>query len=170
MSAHQTTLPLSGWGRTPGQGWLHPPQSPSALGLQLSSHRSWQRWAAVADRDEVTLTLRASLPAAAIEPGGVQGHGRRRRPDTSVTDADVVVAGAGLAGLACAFEVATAGREVLVLEAWEVVGGRTSSWAEQGMPVESGLHRMLGVYRAMPELLARAGLVLDELVCWEDEV
>jgi 15-cis-phytoene desaturase len=38
------------------------------------------------------------------------------------------------------------------------------------MPVESGLHRMLGVYRAMPELLARAGLVLDELVCWEDEV
>jgi 15-cis-phytoene desaturase len=87
-----------------------------------------------------------------------------------VTDADVVVAGAGLAGLACAFEVATAGRGVLVLEAWEVVGGRTSSWAEQGMPVESGLHRMLGVYRAMPELLARAGLVLDELVCWEDEV
>jgi hypothetical protein len=163
-------LAAVGLGRTPGQGWLHPPQSPSALGLQLSSHRSWQRWAAVADRDEVTLTLRASLPAAAIEPGGVQGHGRRRRPDTSVTDADVVVAGAGLAGLACAFEVATAGREVLVLEAWEVVGGRTSSWAEKGMPVESGLHRMLGVYRAMPELLARAGLVLDELVCWEDEV
>jgi 15-cis-phytoene desaturase len=57
-----------------------------------------------------------------------------------------------------------------VLEAWEVVGGRTSSCAEKGMPVESGLHRMLGVYRAMPELLARAGLVLDELVCWEDEV
>src|SRR5829696_9834940 len=123
-------LAAVGLGRTPGQGWLHPPQSPSALGLQLSSHRSWQRWAAVADRDEVTLTLRASLPAAAIEPGGVQGHGRRRRPDTSVTDADVVVAGAGLAGLACAFEVATAGREVLVL----------------------------------------AGLVLDELVCWEDKV
>jgi 15-cis-phytoene desaturase len=87
-----------------------------------------------------------------------------------VTDADVVVAGAGLAGLACAFELATAGREVLVLEAREVVGGRTSSWTEQGMPVESGLHRMLGIYRALPEVLARAGLSIDELVCWEDEV
>jgi 15-cis-phytoene desaturase len=87
-----------------------------------------------------------------------------------VTDADVVVAGAGLAGLACAFELATAGREVLVLEAREVVGGRTSSWDEQGMPVESGLHRMLGIYRAMPEVLERAGVSIDELVCWEDEV
>lgn len=87
-----------------------------------------------------------------------------------MTDADVVVAGAGLAGLACAFELATAGREVLVLEAREVVGGRTSSWDDHGMPVESGLHRMLGVYRAMPELLARAGVSIDELVCWEDEV
>jgi 15-cis-phytoene desaturase len=87
-----------------------------------------------------------------------------------VTDADVVVAGAGLAGLACAFELATAGREVLVLEAREVVGGRTSSWDDHGMAVESGLHRMLGVYRAMPNLLERAGVSMDELVCWEDEV
>jgi NADPH-dependent 2,4-dienoyl-CoA reductase/sulfur reductase-like enzyme len=107
---------------------------------------------------------RQGYPDAAGQPArgrdrtwGVQGHGRRRRPDTSVTDADVVVAGAGLAGLACAFELATAGREVLVLDAREVVGGRTSSWDDHGMAVESGLHRMLGVYRAMPKVLERAG-------------
>jgi 15-cis-phytoene desaturase len=88
----------------------------------------------------------------------------------SADDAEVVVVGAGLAGLACGFELARAGREVLVVEAREVVGGRTSSWEDQGMPVESGLHRMLGHYRAMPELLERAGLPLDEVVCWEDEV
>jgi hypothetical protein len=39
-----------------------------------------------------------------------------------------------------------------------------------GMPVESGYHRMLGSYSALPDLLARAGVAVDDIVCWEDEV
>lgn len=84
--------------------------------------------------------------------------------------ADVVVVGAGLAGLSCAFELACRGREVLLLEARRVVGGRTSSWDEDGMRVESGLHRVLGFYAELPRLLQRADLVVDATVYWEDEV
>lgn len=83
--------------------------------------------------------------------------------------ADVVVVGAGLAGLACAFELASRspGRGVLLLEAQPHLGGRTSSWVEDGMPVESGLHRYIGAYTALPDLLARAGAPIDDVVFWE---
>lgn len=87
-----------------------------------------------------------------------------------MVDVDTVVVGAGLAGLSCAFELADRGRDVVVLEAREVVGGRTSSWVERSMPVESGLHRMLGFYTELPRLLARAGVAMDDIVCWEDEL
>lgn len=84
--------------------------------------------------------------------------------------APVVVVGGGLAGLACAFELSDAGVPVVLLEAGEVVGGRTASWVEDGMPVESGLHRFLGFFSALPRLLDRAGVDLGAMVCWEDEV
>ncbi|MFP5317690.1 MAG: FAD-dependent oxidoreductase [Acidimicrobiia bacterium] len=86
-----------------------------------------------------------------------------------MTDAGVVVVGGGLAGLACAFELAERDAHVLLFEAGAVVGGRTASWLEDGMPVESGLHRFLGFFSALPDLLQRAGVDLDEMVCWEDE-
>lgn len=86
-------------------------------------------------------------------------------------DVDVVVAGAGLAGLSCAFELAEQGYDVQVLEAQPWTGGRTASWTDpDGMRVESGLHRVIGTYRAMPDLLRRAGIGWDEIVIWEDEV
>ena len=83
---------------------------------------------------------------------------------------DVVVVGAGLAGLSCASALVDAGRRPLVLEAKDYVGGRTASWIDDGMPVESGHHRMLGFYKALPDLLKRAGVDLNEMLCWEDEV
>jgi len=57
-----------------------------------------------------------------------------------------------------------------LLEGGRVVGGRTSLWGEGGMLVESGLHRVLGFYTAFPDLLRKAGLNVDDLVCWEDEI
>ena len=36
--------------------------------------------------------------------------------------------------------------------------------------VESGLHRVLGFYAAFPDLLRKAGLNVDDIVCWEDEI
>jgi 15-cis-phytoene desaturase len=86
-------------------------------------------------------------------------------------DNEVIVVGAGLAGLSCAFELAEGGLRPLVLEANPWLGGRTSSWTDpDGMEVESGLHRVLGVYSAFPDLLKRAGIEQSGAVIWEDEV
>ena len=82
----------------------------------------------------------------------------------------VVVVGSGLAGMAAAYRLAAAGRRVLVLEAGPVVGGRTASWSEDGMPVESGLHKFLGIYRALPRLLRDTGTDPDAILAWVDEV
>jgi 15-cis-phytoene desaturase len=87
-----------------------------------------------------------------------------------MTRADVVVVGAGLAGLSCAIELTSRRRGVLLLEAGRVVGGRTASWDEAGMMVESGFHRVLGFYEAFPDLLRKAGINVDDIVRWEDEI
>lgn len=83
---------------------------------------------------------------------------------------DVIVVGAGLAGLTSSLELADAGKDVLLLEKEEVVGGRTSSWDEDGMEVESGFHRYIGYYSAMPAILHKAGLSLNEVFTWEEQV
>ncbi len=83
---------------------------------------------------------------------------------------DVIVIGAGLSGLSAAMDLARAGRRVTVLEKWKVVGGRCADWVDDGMPVESGLHRWLGFYRALPRLFKKAGLNHHDALIWEDEV
>src|SRR5205085_246434 len=55
------------------------------------------------------------------------------------TSADVVVVGAGVAGLACARALADEGVEVVVLEARERIGGRIRTLRVEGeAPVELG--------------------------------
>jgi 15-cis-phytoene desaturase len=83
---------------------------------------------------------------------------------------DVLIIGSGLAGLCCAFELAERGRRVTVLEASDVIGGRTASWVQDGMPVESGLHKFLGIYRTLPAILRRAGIDLSKMLTWVDEL
>lgn len=81
-----------------------------------------------------------------------------------------IVIGSGLAGLSAALELSSNGFEVLLLESAPYVGGRTASWNKDGMDVESGLHRVLGIYTAFPELVKKAGLKMKNIVVWEDEL
>lgn len=78
--------------------------------------------------------------------------------------------GSGLAGLSAALQLASQDFDVLVLEARPCVGGRTASWNEKGMEVESGLHRILGFYTEFPKLVKKAGLKMKDVVIWEDEL
>jgi 15-cis-phytoene desaturase len=87
-----------------------------------------------------------------------------------VDRADVVVVGSGLAGMSAAYRLVKAGRRVTVLEAGPVLGGRTASWVEGGMPVESGLHKFLGIYRALPALLREVGVDPHAILSWVDAV
>jgi monoamine oxidase len=72
---------------------------------------------------------------------------------------DVIVIGAGAAGLAAASELARAGRRTLVVEARERVGGRIWSHEEPGVPVpiELGAEFIHGRAKATFDLIAKAG-------------
>lgn len=63
----------------------------------------------------------------------------------------VVVVGAGICGLACARELASAGRRVLVLERARGVGGRCATRRVEGQPVDFGVAFLHG---RDPEFLA----------------
>lgn len=86
------------------------------------------------------------------------------------TPRNIVVVGAGLAGLTTAVRLVDAGHQVTVLEANPVVGGRTADWDEDGMQVETGLHRYLGFYVKLPRLLRHVGLKISDVVTWRDEI
>ncbi|MFG6401149.1 FAD-dependent oxidoreductase [Microbacterium sp. P04] len=62
---------------------------------------------------------------------------------------DVIVIGAGLAGLRAAAHLADAGRTVVVLEAAEVVGGRERTDEVDGFLLDRGFHVLNPAYPAM---------------------
>jgi 15-cis-phytoene desaturase len=82
---------------------------------------------------------------------------------------EIIIVGFGLAGLSCGFELADKGYKVTILERESYIGGRTSSWNENGMEVESGLHRFLGFYEELPNLLQRCGVNVNDIVEWINE-
>ena len=73
---------------------------------------------------------------------------------------DVIVIGAGAAGLAAAAELTAAGRSVLLVEARDRLGGRCWSQREPGLPVpiELGAEFIHGEQPATFEALRRTGL------------
>ena len=71
---------------------------------------------------------------------------------------DVLIVGGGLAGLATAADLASAGARVTVLEKRPVLGGKVSSWRDaDGDAVESGLHVFFGSYTHLLALMRRVG-------------
>ncbi|WP_170008467.1 hydroxysqualene dehydroxylase [Bacillus fonticola] len=88
--------------------------------------------------------------------------------DTHIYDA--IVVGGGLAGLTSGLLLAEKNQKVLVLEAEDQVGGRTSSWNDHGMHVESGFHRYIGYYSQLPKILRKADVELNEMLTWEEKI
>jgi len=76
-----------------------------------------------------------------------------------VTSADVVVVGAGCAGLSAACALADAGARVVVVEARPVLGGRTFATRDKtsGDWVDNGQHVLLGCYHDTLAYLSRIG-------------
>ena len=74
-------------------------------------------------------------------------------------DADVLVIGAGAAGLAAAARVRAAGRRPLVLEARDRLGGRIHTDRDfAGFPVERGAEMVTGARSRIREVVQAAGL------------
>jgi phytoene dehydrogenase-like protein len=74
--------------------------------------------------------------------------------------ADVVIIGAGLAGLAAARRLVAAGRSVMILEASDGVGGRVRSDRVDGFVLDRGFQVLLGAYPEPRTVLDRAALDL----------
>lgn len=72
---------------------------------------------------------------------------------------DIVVIGAGCAGLSAAVRLAEAGRRVLVLEARPRLGGRATAFEDKatGDVVDNGQHVLFGCYRETLDLLRTIG-------------
>ena len=73
---------------------------------------------------------------------------------------DVVIVGAGLAGLACAGELVRAGRRVTVLEAADRVGGRVATDSIEGFRIDRGFQVYNDAYPEGRRQLDLAGLDL----------
>ena len=77
-----------------------------------------------------------------------RSQGERREPDRNHSDFDVIVIGAGFAGLSTAVRLTRGGARVLVLEARPRLGGRATAFPDSatGELVDNGQHILLGCY------------------------
>src|SRR5580658_7718240 len=75
---------------------------------------------------------------------------------------DVIILGAGAAGLAAARDLTTAGVRVLLLEARDRLGGRVMTHHTPEGPVELGAEFVHGVVEEILSVARRAGLPLRE--------
>lgn len=69
------------------------------------------------------------------------------------TTKPILIIGAGLAGLSCATRLTTAGRDVILLEASDRVGGRVRTDVIDGFKLDHGFQVLLTAYPACRELL-----------------
>src|SRR5213592_202786 len=80
-----------------------------------------------------------------------------------MTDPQVVIIGAGVAGLTAARELSAAGARVLVLEARDRLGGRVMTHHTADGPVELGAEFVHGAFRETLAVVEEAGLRLREV-------
>ncbi|MBV8114756.1 MAG: FAD-dependent oxidoreductase [Silvibacterium sp.] len=91
-----------------------------------------------------------------------------------MSNADVAVIGAGIAGLAAARTLAEAGRDVILIEARDRIGGRILTVRDPAthLPIELGAEFVHGRPPELLDLIREAGLTLYErtgdFVCYEN--
>ncbi|CAL1366599.1 unnamed protein product [Linum trigynum] len=79
----------------------------------------------------------------------------------------VVIAGAGLAGLATAKYLADAGHKPILLEARDVLGGKVAAWKDDdGDWYETGLHIFFGAYPNVQNLFGELGI--NDRLQWKE--
>jgi 15-cis-phytoene desaturase len=79
----------------------------------------------------------------------------------------VAIAGAGLAGLACAKYLADAGHTPILFESRDVLGGLVAAWKDQdGDWYETGLHAFFGAYPNMLQLMQELGI--EDRLQWKE--
>ena len=81
---------------------------------------------------------------------------------------DIIVVGAGLAGLTAARDLNAAGLDVIVLEARDHIGGRAYTDNSTGIPLDLGASWILGIDQsATYELAVEAGIVVSDHTDWD---
>jgi monoamine oxidase len=87
-------------------------------------------------------------------------------PDNTQLDADVIVIGAGVAGLAAAADLHRRGRRVRIYEARDRIGGRVLTRREPGlaMPIELGAEFVHGLPHESRAIVDAAHLTMAEMV------
>lgn len=80
---------------------------------------------------------------------------------------EVVIAGAGLAGLSTAKYLADAGHKPILLEARDVLGGKIAAWKDKdGDFYETGLHIFFGAYPNVQNLFGELGI--NDRLQWKE--
>ncbi|KAK2969984.1 hypothetical protein RJ640_008324 [Escallonia rubra] len=80
---------------------------------------------------------------------------------------EVVIAGAGLAGLSTAKYLADAGHKPILLEARDVLGGKVAAWKDDdGDWYETGLHIFFGAYPNVQNLFGELGI--NDRLQWKE--
>ncbi|KAH9305400.1 hypothetical protein KI387_009804, partial [Taxus chinensis] len=87
-----------------------------------------------------------------------------RRPNKPL---EVVIAGAGLAGLSTAKYLADSGHKPILLEARDVLGGKVAAWKDdEGDWYETGLHIFFGAYPNVQNLFGELGI--NDRLQWKE--
>ena len=83
---------------------------------------------------------------------------------------DVIIIGAGLAGLTSALKLSKDNKKILLIEKENYLGGRASSWNSNNLFIEAGFHKHIGFYKELPNVLYESNVNLNDIVTWENEV
>jgi oxygen-dependent protoporphyrinogen oxidase len=83
---------------------------------------------------------------------------------------DTLVIGAGIAGLTAAWHLQKSGRDVLVIEAAEQVGGRMATERKNGFIVDTGAQFLSTGYRLIPGLCQDCGLIIEPTACADSAI